>query len=67
MRLMDASEGDVLERGSERVVIRSVERDRNFVTYCRVDSDRTRVYTATATHDDASEPANRAARDWLRA
>ena len=68
MRLMDANEGDVLERGSERVVIRSVERDRNFVTYCRrVDGDPNRVYTATATHDDASEPAHRTARDWLRA
>ena len=64
MRLLDANEGDVLERGSERVVIRSVKRGRNFVTYWRVDSDRTRVYTASATQDDASEPANRAARDW---
>ena len=67
MRLIDANEGDTLERGSERVVIRSVERDRNFVTYRRVDGDpSSRTYTATATHDDASEPEHRAASDWTR-
>lgn len=71
MRLMEANVGDVLERGSERVVIRSVElsrppTDRNLVTYCRVGNPN-RVYTATATHDDASEPTCRTARDWLRA
>ena len=68
MKLVNANEGDTLERGSERVVIRSVERDRNFVTYRRVDGDpSSRVFTATATHDDASEPEHRAASDWLRA
>ena len=68
MRLIDATVGDVLERGSERVVIRSVERNRNFVTYRRVDGDpSSRMYTATATHDDASEPEHRAASDWFRA
>ena len=66
MRLVDANEGDILERGSDRVVIRSVERERNFVTYRRVDGDPKRIYTATATHDDASEPAHRASLDWDR-
>ena len=72
MRLMDANEGDILERGSERVVIVSVKlsrrrpEERNFVTYRRVDGDSNRVYTARGDHDDASEPAHHAANDWTR-
>lgn len=73
MRLIDATVGEVLERPGtgDRVEIVGVElsrhpNERNFVTYCRV-GDPNRVFTATATHDDASEPEHRAARDWLRA
>ncbi len=61
MRLIDANEGDRLERGVEPVEIVSVERHRGFVTYFR-NGDRARVFTATATHDDAgSSPPRRAA------
>ena len=49
MRLIDANEGDRLERGVEPVEIVSVERHRGFVTYFR-NGDRARVFTATATH-----------------
>ena len=63
MRLVDANEGDILERGVERVEIRSIERGRNFVTYLR-DGAPNRVYTATGDHDDASDPARHAATDW---